>query len=208
MKLLSSFVIFNLLCSSRPSKIVSTKRSAPVCVGQQFQSNRKILARTLEWSTTPKNLHLAWVHPVLYHQDSVRFGSFQLHCSWHAAHHQLHCFVQLLAAFTMRRRDPPGVIFKRVSVAVRAHHSICFFSLCSVFFFVLMAVLLCSSSTSVLSHLPKCLFPRLPFQPASGRSHLPILCAFNPTPTVLKTAVHTNLPLVTSAVSPLQARPS
>ena len=72
--LLGSFVIFNLLCSCKPSKIVHVDHaaSARVLVRQLLKSTHEILAHTGWWGMRQKHFRSLCVRTVVYDQDSVR----------------------------------------------------------------------------------------------------------------------------------------
>ena len=111
MNLLGSFVTSNLLCSCKLSKIVSTKLSPPACK----------LANNLGAHTRDPRMHPAVdaKHRVssgsvpLCHQHSVRVPPIVLAAA---------CRAPPVALFYSRLPPkPPGVIFRRVAVAMRAH---------------------------------------------------------------------------------------
>ena len=89
----SSFVIFNLPCSCKPSKIVSTKLSEPICKLVSNSRARKILARTLRRRVGPNSF--ASLESALSCTTKTPFGSFPSHWPPQATHHQLHCFFLL-----------------------------------------------------------------------------------------------------------------
>ena len=120
MNFLSSFVMFILLSSCKPSKIVSTKLSPPV-----FESASNLKPH-MRFSHVPCGVAcvrntFASLGSELHCITETLFKSLQLYWTPQAAHHPITVLLLALAAVTVPRRDPPIVIFTRISVAERAH---------------------------------------------------------------------------------------
>ena len=111
----------DLLCPCRPSKIVSTKLTARLQVGQKSLSTYESPALTLRWRAGPNHLRLAGARSVLI-TDSVRVLPTDVAAACRAAPAAL---FSPFTAVTVLHRDPPDVICKRVSVTMWGHARQC-----------------------------------------------------------------------------------